>query len=125
MSDGRDAWGRPIFSHGLGVGDRWTLGEHIDRGAKIIHDLTPVPEWPDPHVHTPEEGYGADGVLGVRFDPHSMGAKVLPPDWKRPAAPLPPPMGGMHRHNAPGDPAAFGSTPLDRVRGVQTYGGTA
>jgi hypothetical protein len=133
-ADGRDLLGRPIFSHGLGVGDgRSRELEEIRRnmGTRVLPEEGPLrPPVSDPHVRMPEEGYGGDGILGRRGDvadpywgrPHTT---VLPPDPKAPPAPPPPPPmgGGMHRHSASGDPEVYSSTPRERAQGIQTYGG--
>jgi hypothetical protein len=133
MSDGRDLRGRPVFSHGLGVGD-WRSRdlEEIRRNieTRVLPEEGPLRPLPsDPHVVTPQKGYGGDRILGVRGDvadpywgrPHTT---VLPPDSKvTPAPPKPPPMSGLTRHSAPGDPAVYGTDP--RTESIRQYGGSA
>jgi hypothetical protein len=110
MSDGRDFLGRPVFSHGLGVGDprQRALGAPINRGAVILHDMTPLPD-----VHSPQAGYGGAGILGPKdrdTDLASRGAKVIGYSDPLPLSP-PSPMTGLTRHSRPGDPAVYGTDP--------------
>jgi hypothetical protein len=63
--------GRPVFSHGLHEGDVDWRARELDAlrragklGAEVLHDMTPLPERPDPNVHSPQKGYGGAGVLG-------------------------------------------------------------
>jgi hypothetical protein len=131
MSDGR-----PVFSHGLHEGDGDWRARELDAlqragklGAEVVYDMTPLPERPDPNVHSPQKGYGGVGILGGRdreIDPRQMGARVLPPDRDASPAPLSaPPMSGMTRTSRPGDPTTYSSSPEAKLDTVQYYGGSA
>jgi hypothetical protein len=121
-------WAVRFFSNGLGVGDprQRDLGAPINRGAVILHDMTPLPERHDPNVHSPQDGYGGRGILGSKdrdTDLASRFAKVIGYSDPLPLSP-PSPMTGLTRQSRPGDPAEYGTDP-QHGNGVRVFGGSA
>lgn len=125
--DGRDLQGRPVFSHGLGVGDGRTRAlEELRRSghfAEALPDDGPLRDFPrDPDVVAPERGYGGDRILGRREPAYLAAHRAEFAGYADQVVSRPPPMGGMNRHSAPGDPEVFSTTPKECAEGVQIYG---
>jgi len=117
MSDGRDSWGRPVFS-GNGLDRRaWEIEEArraYGGQTRALPDDGPGREVHDPDVVTQ---IGHAGVLGAEPPRHFM-TRVINDDEYAPAAPPPPPMGTMRRTSARGDSQTFAFVhDSDRSRG--------